>query len=99
MLTLDIFSPEEIAVQLAQHTRQLRLAQNLTRKTLSERSGVSLGSIQRFEQTGAISLISLLKLAHVLSALQDFQHLMQVPGPKTTEDLEAREKVRKRGRV
>ena len=68
MLTLDIYSPNEVAKQLAQQTKQLRLSQNFSRKTLSERSGVSLGSIQRFEQQGAISLIHSIKLSHALSA-------------------------------
>ena len=98
MLTLDIYTPSEVAKQLAQQTKQLRLSQNLSRKTLADRSGVSLGSIQRFEQQGAISLINLLKLAHALSALQDFQNLMKLPEPQTVEELERLEQTRKRGR-
>lgn len=99
MLALNIYSPKEVSTQLAENAKQLRLAQNLSRKTLSERSGVSLGSLQRFEQQGAISLINLLKLAQVLSALPDFQNLMQAPAPQSFQDLQARGQVRQRGRT
>jgi hypothetical protein len=42
---------------------------------LSQRSGVSLGSIKRFERTGEIALSSLLKLAMVLGYENDFNNL------------------------
>ncbi|HFU74811.1 MAG TPA: XRE family transcriptional regulator, partial [Arcobacter sp.] len=42
------------------------------------RSGVSLGSLKRFERTGQISLESLLKLAFVLECLGDFSSVCEV---------------------
>jgi transcriptional regulator with XRE-family HTH domain len=39
---------------------------------LAEKSGVSLGSLKRFEQTGQISLESLLILSHFFDRLTDF---------------------------
>ena len=41
----------------------------------AEISGVSLGSLKRFESTGEISLISLLKLAIVLDCAEEFEQL------------------------
>lgn len=43
-----------------------------TQDGLSKRSGVSLGSIKRFESTGKISLDSLLKLSVILEYLNQF---------------------------
>ena len=43
---------------------------------MAERSGVSLGSLKRFENTGKISLDSLLKLMHLLGRLNEFDHFM-----------------------
>ena len=43
-----------------------------TQTECATRSGVSLGSLKRFERTGQISLESLLKLAFVLECLGDF---------------------------
>jgi len=52
--------------------RQRRKARGYTQTELSKRSGVSLGSLKRFETTGQIALESLLKLALVLECLEDF---------------------------
>jgi transcriptional regulator with XRE-family HTH domain len=54
---------------LAQHTRQRRLQLNLTQKGLAARSGVPLPTLRKFEQKGAISLESFLKIQMVLGTL------------------------------
>ncbi len=99
MLSINIYSPEEVSIQLANNCKQLRLSKNMSRKTLALHSGVSLGSIQRFEQSGKIALASLLKLAHALSALQEFQTLLQLPEPQSIKELEEQEKLPQRGRL
>ncbi len=48
-----------------------------SQKVLAVRSGVSFGSIKRFEQTGEISLSSLLKIANALNCLNDFNSLFK----------------------
>lgn len=55
--------------------RNARKTVKMSQATLAERSGVSLGSIKRFERTGEISLSSLLKLALVLGYESDFNNL------------------------
>ena len=49
----------------------------LSQKLLSQKSGVTYASIRRFETTGDISLSSLLKMAHALDALKDFEGLFK----------------------
>jgi len=75
-------TPHEIAKELAQRHKALRKQLKLSQSDMAERSGVSLGSLKRFETTGQISLESLLKLAHLLDRLEDFNLVFQ---PK--EDL------------
>jgi len=58
---------------------------------LAKKSGVSLGSIKRFEQTDQISLASLLKLAHLLERLEDFDMLFKI-----SEDFKEIEKLFKK---
>ena len=60
-------------LQLAGKFRQQRLAMSLTQEGLANRSGVSFGSVKRFERLGQISLESLLKTALVLDLLKDFE--------------------------
>ena len=54
---ISFISPEDAAIAIAERTRVRRLADNLSRKTLAEKSGVSEASIKRFETTGEIALV------------------------------------------
>lgn len=54
---------------ITRNMRDLRLGRGLTQKGLSERSGVSLSSLRKFEQKGSISLESFLKLALTLGCM------------------------------
>jgi len=57
--------------KIADNMRQQRLAMELTQEGLSKRSGVPLPTLRKFEQKGAISLESFLKLQMVLGGLGD----------------------------
>lgn len=56
----------EIDNDIAKRMVKLRKRRKITQKALAAKSGVSLGSIKRFEQSGEISLQSLTKLAIAL---------------------------------
>jgi len=75
MLSFLPSSPSELMDTLKTKFRQRRKALGYTQPELSSRSGVSLGSLKRFENSGQISLESLLKLAFVLECLGDFGSL------------------------
>jgi transcriptional regulator with XRE-family HTH domain len=64
--------PSDLLLEIAEKHKLLRKHAGYSQSELAERSGVSLGSIKRFEQTGLISLGSLLQLAAVLDRLADF---------------------------
>ena len=75
-MILDQFKfPKEIAKDIATREKNVRKRKKLTQAELSSRAGVSLASLKRFEQTGEISLVSLLKLASVLDELDEFNNL------------------------
>ncbi len=52
-------TPEEIDKELAIRVRMIRKRKKISQEQLSEKSGVSYGSIKRFESTGQISLLYL----------------------------------------
>ena len=56
--------------KLAENVRQRRLGLDLTQEGLAERSGVPLPTLRKFEQKGAISLESFLKLQMVVGGLE-----------------------------
>ena len=60
---------------IAKNERAQRKARKLSMEKFAEISGVSLGSLKRFENTGEISLVSLLKLAIVLDCAEEFEQL------------------------
>lgn len=66
----------EIAVLLAERIRQLRKNKKMSRENLAERSGVPAPTLRKFEQTGIISLESLLKLVKTLGRLEEFELLL-----------------------
>lgn len=87
-------------LHIAHQVQAKRLSLNFSQKTLSERSGVSLGVIKKFEHSGKISLESLLKLALVLDALNDFEFIFKFDPQKfnSIAELLKEETSRKRGR-
>lgn len=73
-------TPEEITMLVSNHTKNLRKRLKISRRKLSEMSGVSYGSIKRFEETGNISLLSLTKIAMALDVSEDIKKLFtEVP--------------------
>lgn len=71
---------DEITMLVANNTKMLRKRLKISRQKLSELSGVSYGSIKRFEETGNISLLSLTKIAMALDVSGDIKKIFaEVP--------------------
>jgi transcriptional regulator with XRE-family HTH domain len=70
-------TPYEVSKEIAQRHRIIRKQLKMSQEEMAERSGVSFGSLKRFENTGKISLESLLKLMHLLGRLDDFDHVLK----------------------
>ncbi len=71
-------TPSELLKEIALKHRLLRKHAKMSQAELAERSGVSLGSLKRFESTGKISLESLLKLLNILGNLHEFENIMEL---------------------
>lgn len=65
----------EINNDIAQKIVRLRKRKKITQKQLAARSGVSLGSLKRFEQSDEISLQSLTKIAIALDVENELEDL------------------------
>ncbi len=99
--TLTLLSPGEMGKSLADRVKALRLLRGWTRDTLAKRAGVSASSLKRLETTGRASLELVLKVAHALARLDEFNKLLQPPPAQSIEELErhAAKPGRKRGRI
>ncbi len=96
MLSLD--SPNDVMFSLASRARERRLREGLTQDALAERSGVSLGSLKRFERTGEVSLGSLVRIAFALGAQDGFDGVFAPLPFETLDDVLAEPRKRARGR-
>ncbi len=67
--------------------RTIRRKRKLSQKKLSELSGVSLGSVKRFEQSGEISFLSLIKIAFALGLNSELEHLFEEVPPLSMEEI------------
>ena len=69
-------TPAEWLIELSERHRSVRKGAGLSQVELAERSGVSLGTLKRFETTGKISLESFLKLMLVLGRISEMEGIL-----------------------
>ena len=71
---------EELDQKLAGRIRNIRKRRSISQQKLADLSGVSYGSIKRFETTGQISLVSLTRIAMALGIADELRTIFsQVP--------------------
>ena len=68
-------TPNEIAKSFADKIKEHRKKLKISQEMLSQKSGVSLGSIKRFETKYEISLQSFIKIAIALDLDNDLENL------------------------
>ncbi|MCY3821851.1 MAG: helix-turn-helix transcriptional regulator [Gammaproteobacteria bacterium] len=93
-----VMPPSDVAADLANRLKARRLARNLTQDGLARRSGVALGTLKKFERTGAISLVSFVRLVIALGEEAALERLMANPEFETLDQVLSVTKMRKRGR-
>ena len=80
MEQLILETAEELDQKLARRVRNIRKRRSISQEKLAQMSGVSYGSIKRFEASGQISLISLTKIAMALEIADELRTIFtQVP--------------------
>ncbi len=99
MITFNISTPNEVALQIAARVKVRRLELNLTQEGLATRAGVKFSTYRRFEQTGEISLRGLLQIGFALNAMSDFNVLFMQKKYQSLDDvLNEQQVTRKRGK-
>ena len=78
---------EELDRKLAQRIRNIRKRRSISQEKLSSMSGVSYGSIKRFEATGQISLISLTKIAMALDIADELRSISTQVSYKNIQEV------------
>jgi transcriptional regulator with XRE-family HTH domain len=100
MIQLNEKSIAEICVDIAQKVKQRRLELNLTQKGLALRADVNIETYRKFERTGEISLVNLVKIGIALNTIEDFSRLFSQQKYQRIEDvLKTGSSSRKRGNI
>jgi len=98
---LSLITVAKAQEKIAENVRLQRLQIGLTQQGLSERSGVALPTLRKFEQKGLISLESFLKLQMVFGGLEKIVKSVEpniVEFSSIDEVIKANKKpIRKRG--
>ncbi len=68
-------SPNDIAKEFVEKIKRQRKMLKISQVQLASKSGVSLGSVKRFESKYEISLNSLIKILIALNLEKDFENL------------------------
>ncbi|MGN8155109.1 helix-turn-helix domain-containing protein [Agrobacterium sp. 22094] len=87
MLAFKMISPADVVEGMAQRMKRRRIQHGLTQRELASRSNVSYGSLRLFEETGKISLESVVKIAFALEAEAEFERLFPGRPPQDINDV------------
>lgn len=80
-------TPVEMAMDAAKRFHKVRTSKKVTMKELSERSGVPYSTIRRFESTGEISFVALIKMTSALGEDQEITGLFADTVPQSIEEV------------
>ena len=95
----DDFNPVAISNRISKQFKSLRLDLNMTQSELATKSGVSLGSIKRFETKSEISLRHLIMIALTVGMTDGFLNLFSGKNYKSIEDVISKGKINSRKRA
>lgn len=80
-------NPKNVLKELSVKARTLRKERKWSQEVMARKANMSLGSYKRFEQTGQISIESLLNIAFVLDRLNEFEGIFLPSEEKPSEKL------------
>lgn len=85
---VETLTEQSVVNGIVERMKRRRKQMKLSQRQLSQKSGVTYSSLRRFETTGEISLSSLLKIAHALDALKDFESIFKGQAITNLKDYE-----------
>ena len=79
--------PGDVRLEVAKRERKRRKQLGITQRELAEKSGVSLGSLRRFEQSGRISFESLVSICFALNCQDELDQLFAAPAYRSIQEV------------
>jgi transcriptional regulator with XRE-family HTH domain len=85
----------EVCAELGARLRARRLAENLTQHQMAARAGVSVNTIKKLEGTGQVNLQNLVRVAIVLSVVDELEPVFRIRAQASLADMEKAQAVRR----
>lgn len=73
-----LLTEEEIAQELAEQVKRLRLKKNMTQKDFVLKAGIAHMTYSKFERTGKMSLVGFLKVLRHLGRLKEISSILEI---------------------
>ena len=80
-------TPQEMAVDAATRFKDMRKAKKIKLKDLSRNSGVPYSTIRRFESSGEISFLSLVKIVSTIGEDEEITNMFTRRIPASIEEI------------
>ena len=80
-------TPYEMTADVAKRFRKLRTSKKITMKELSKKSGVPYSTVRRFEHSGEISFLALVKLTSAIGEDAEITGLFSDVPPVSIEEV------------
>lgn len=84
---LLVNTPADVEASLAQRVRAARRAKGWSQAELAKRSGLSIATVARFEQSGQGQVSTLIHLCFALGHMDDLTALLREPAPASLAAL------------
>jgi transcriptional regulator with XRE-family HTH domain len=97
-MNMILATESEIRAELGKRLADLRIGKGLSQLQLSQKAGVGVATLQRFEQGQGATLSTFIQLLMALGRVEDINHLLTPPA-LTIEHLEAQFRTRNRRRA
>lgn len=97
-MDMILATESEIRAELGKRLADLRIRKGLSQFDLSQKAGIGVATLQRFEQGQGATLSTFIQLLMALGRVEDISHLLNPP-VLTIEHLEAQFHAKKRRRA
>ena len=97
-MSFTLYAPTELAEQIAERVREVRLARGWTQAHLAERTGIPLPTYRQFERTGQVSLERLIAVTGALGRAAEWELMFRPHAPKSLDELGRARPTRRRGK-
>ena len=84
---MTLKTPNEMAMDAAKRFRRIRKSKGITIKELSARSGVPYSTIRRFESSGELSFLALVRIASAVNEDRQIEGLFADFTPNSIEEV------------